>query len=127
MMGNEHTGSLYERIGGEFAVQAAVDLFYEKVLADPLLSPFFAELDMARQVRKQVAFMKWAFDGPSPYTYRDLTSAHRDVVKRGVGHAHFDAIAKHLRTTLHELEIPHRLIDEAMGLIEKTRSAVLAG
>jgi hemoglobin len=127
MTGNRHAGSLYERIGGEFAVQAAVDLFYEKVLADSLLSPFFSELDMARQVRKQVAFMTWAFDGPTPYTYRDLTTAHRDVVKRGVGNAHFDAVAKHLRATLQELEIPHELIDEVMGLIEKTRSAVLAG
>lgn len=28
------TQSLYERLGGELAVDAAVDLFYRKVLAD---------------------------------------------------------------------------------------------
>ena len=33
--------SLYERIGGEAAVGAAVDLFYSKVLADQKISHFF--------------------------------------------------------------------------------------
>lgn len=48
------SGSLFERLGGKGAVEAAVDVFYKKVLADPQLSPFFAGLDMARQRNKQV-------------------------------------------------------------------------
>ena len=33
--------SLYERIGGEAAIVAAVELFYEKVMADPRTRSFF--------------------------------------------------------------------------------------
>jgi hypothetical protein len=33
--------TLYERIGGQPAVQAAVGRFYERVMADPSLAPFF--------------------------------------------------------------------------------------
>ena len=38
--------SLFERLGGEAAIDAAVDVFYEKVLADPSLAPFFDGVDM---------------------------------------------------------------------------------
>jgi hemoglobin len=41
--------SLYERIGGKEAVEAAVDRFYEKVLADPSINHFFTNTDMTRQ------------------------------------------------------------------------------
>jgi truncated hemoglobin YjbI len=50
----EAPDSLYTRIGGAAAVQATVDVFYKKVLADPLLSPFFEGIDMVKQRNKQV-------------------------------------------------------------------------
>jgi len=116
---------LYERIGGQAAVMAAVDLFYEKVLADDLTRPFFAGLDMAAQTKKQVAFMTWAFGGPEEYKGRDLRSAHAPLLKRGLGDAHFDAVAKHLEATLTELGVARDLIDEALTLVAGTRSEVL--
>lgn len=67
--------SLFERLGGEAAVEAAVVDFYERVMADPTLSPFFEHLDMDAQIKKQIAFMKMAFGGPNQYTAR--TSARR--------------------------------------------------
>src|SRR5215831_16219599 len=116
---------LYERIGGQAAVMAAVDLFYEKVLADDLTRPFFAGLDMAAQTKKQVAFMAWAFGGPEEYKGRDLRSAHAPLLKRGLGDAHFDAVAKHLEATLTELGVARDLIDEALTLVAGTRNEVL--
>lgn len=118
--------SLYERLGGESAIMAAVDLFYEKVLADPITRPFFDGLDMQLQVRKQVAFMTYAFGGPVTQRGRDLRVAHADLVKhRGLGDVHFDAVAGHLRTTLIELAIEAPLQDEVMAIIATTRSEVL--
>ena len=38
--------SLFERIGGEGAVDAAVDLFYTKILADDRVKSFFTQTDM---------------------------------------------------------------------------------
>ncbi|HED39155.1 MAG TPA: group 1 truncated hemoglobin, partial [Chromatiales bacterium] len=45
--------SVYDRIGGEAAVNAAVDLFYRKVLADDRINGFFADTDMEKQAAKQ--------------------------------------------------------------------------
>ena len=38
--------SLFERLGGEPALNAAVDNFYVKVLADDLVKDFFKSTDM---------------------------------------------------------------------------------
>ena len=60
--------SLYERIGGAGAVEAAVDLFYRKVLTDPDVSDFFDTTDMDDQRAKQKAFLTMAFGGPAGFT-----------------------------------------------------------
>ncbi len=117
--------SLYERIGGEAAVMAAVDLFYKKVMDDPLTRPFFAGLDMPAQVRKQVAFMTVAFGGPDQYRGRDLRTAHAPLRARGLGQVHFDAVAGHLERTLQELGVAAPLISEALAIVASTRDAVL--
>ena len=46
----EGTGKcLFERLGGEAAIKAVVDKFYEFMLADPITAPFFANTDMKKQ------------------------------------------------------------------------------
>ena len=45
--------NLYEKIGGEAAVDAAVDIFYRKVLADDRINAFFESVDMEQQAAKQ--------------------------------------------------------------------------
>lgn len=104
---------------------AAVDLFYQKVMADELTRPFFADLDMAAQVKKQVSFMTWAFGGPSEYKGRDLRTAHAALVKKGLGDAHFDAVAGHLAATLGELGVAPSLIQEVIGIVGSQRNVVL--
>ena len=118
--------SLYERIGGEAAVMAAVDVFYDKVLANDLTRPFFQTLDMQAQVKKQLAFMSWALGGPRAYQGRDLVSAHAHLVKsKGLGDAHFDAVAGCLEATLLELGLERALIDEVLAVVGTTRDSVL--
>lgn len=121
---DEH--SLYERLGGEAAITAAVDLFYERVMADERTRPFFSGLDMNAQIRKQRAFMTWAFGGPDQYRGRDLTAAHAKLVQeRGLGDSHFDAVAQHLNGVLVDLGIPKPLINEVMAIVGSTRAQVL--
>lgn len=118
--------SLYERIGGEAAVMAAVDIFYAKVLANDLLRPFFAGLDMQAQIRKQIAFMSWAFGGPVEYRGRDLAAAHQQLVRsKGLTDIHFDGVAQCLEQTLAELGVERALIDEVLKLVGSTRDSVL--
>lgn len=42
------SNTLFEKLGGEPAVDAAVDIFYKKVLADDRISGFFDGIDMDR-------------------------------------------------------------------------------
>jgi hemoglobin len=118
--------SLYARIGGQPAIMAAVDVFYAKVMADEITRPFFQGLDMAAQIRKQIAFMTWAFGGPDEYRGRDLRAAHASLVRdRGLGDRHFDAVAGHLASTLRELGVADDLTEEALRIVASTRAEVL--
>lgn len=117
--------SLYERLGGEAAVEAAVVRFYDKVMADPLVAGFFEHMDLGAQINKQIAFMTMAFGGPNKYSGRDLRTAHAKLVQRGLGHAHFDAIAKHLSDTLDELGVSAEVRDDVLTIVGGTREDVL--
>ena len=114
--------SLYEQLGGEAAIKAAVEIFYKKVLADPLLSPFFDGIDMDRQVGKQRAFLTTVFGGPDAYDGADMRDAHRHL---NLEEKHFNAVAGHLQATLEELNVPKNLIDEVMAIAASTHDDVL--
>lgn len=120
------TAPLFDRLGGMEAVMAAVDIFYDKLLADPLVADFFNGVDMEKQAKKQVAFMTWAFNGPEEYRGRDLRTAHRHLVQRQrLGDTHFDAVAGHLQATLQELGVAPELVAEVMAVVGSTRTEVL--
>ena len=118
--------SLYERIGGEAAITAAVTEFYDRVLADDELAPFFEGISTGVLIQKQVAFMTMAFGGPHDYTGRDLRSSHARLVARGLTDAHFDRVTGHLSETLSDLGVPDSERQEALTLIGGTRDDVLA-
>lgn len=117
--------SLYEKIGGEAAVDAAVDIFYRKVLADDRISSFFEGVDMEKQAAKQKAFLTFAFGGPHNYSGKDMRTAHAKLVERGLNDSHFDAVMEHLGGTLQELNVPGDLIQECAAIAESTRDDVL--
>lgn len=119
------TDSLYDRIGGEAAVEAAVDIFYRKVLADPTISEFFDNTDMDEQRAKQKAFLSMVFGGPKEYSGKDMREAHAPLVEKGLNDSHFDAVAGHLDATLRELNVPDDLIGEVMAIAGSTRDDVL--
>ena len=117
--------SVYERIGGDAAVNAAVDLFYRKVLADDRINSFFADTDMEKQAAKQKAFLTMALGGPNNYTGEDMRKGHAHLVERGLNDSHFDAVMENLGATLQELGVPDDLIGEAAAIAESTRNDVL--
>jgi len=117
--------SIYDRLGGEEAIGVAVDMFYEKVLADTRINHFFQNVDMQRQASMQKAFLTFAFGGPQEYTGSTLRSAHTKLVEKGLNESHFDAVMEHLRATLKELKVPDSLISEAATIAESVRNDVL--
>jgi hemoglobin len=106
--------SVYERIGGAPAVNAAVDRFYERVLADPMLAPFFKNVSMQRLKAHQFAFLSQALGGPQEYSGAAIARAH---VGMRIEQHHFDAVTVHLAETLRELGIGEDIISEVAAAV----------
>jgi hemoglobin len=120
------SGQLYEQLGGEAAVNAAVDSFYRKVLVDERISRFFEGVDMERQHAKQKAFLTVAFGGPNNYSGKDMREGHAHLVKEmGLSDEHFDAVVELLGATLQELGVADDLIEQVAAIAESTRNDVL--
>ncbi len=117
--------NLFERIGGEPAVDAAVDIFYRKVLSDNRINDFFDGVDMDNQIAKQKAFLTMAFGGPNNYTGKDMREAHKHLVARGLVERHFNAVVENLADTLSELGVESSDIGEVAKIADSVREDVL--
>ena len=115
--------SLYQKLGGKAAMDAAVEAFYVKVLADNRVKHFFDDINMARQRRKQKEFLSAAFGGPIPWTGKDMRKAHANLP--GLNETHFNAIAENLKSTLVDLKIKPELIDQVMAIAGSVKDDVL--
>jgi len=115
--------SLFERIGGSNAIEAAAEIFYRKVLGDPLLAPYFDDIDMERQIAKQAAFLTMALGGPNAYSGADLRTAHAHLP--GLRDEHVDAVIGHLAATLGELGVAGADIAAAGAIAAGARDEVL--
>lgn len=124
-MTTDQTHSLYQQLGGSAAVDAAVDIFYRKVLVDDRISSFFDSLDMDNQIAKQKGFLTMAFGGPTAYTGKNMRDGHAHLVRRGLNDSHVDAVLELLAASLRELGVTEPLIAQVAAIAESTRNDVL--
>ncbi len=120
---NEQTSaSLFDKLGGAAAIDAAVDIFYRKVLADDRVSHFFDTVDMESQHVKQKAFLTMAFGGPNSYTGKDMREAHK---RMNLTEEHFNAVAENLVATLKDLNVNEDDINEVVNVALSVKDDVL--
>ncbi len=115
------TLSLYERIGGQPAIDATVELFYKKVLSDSRVCHFFKGINMNKK-NKQRLFVAAALGGPEAWSGKNMRPAHDSL---DLNNTHFNAIADNLEESLKEMKVPQVLIKEVMNIVESTRNDVL--
>ena len=118
--------TLYERIGGEKAVNAAVELFYRNLLADGRVARFFDGVDMNDQIAKQKSFLTMAFGGPNNYTGQDMRNAHKRLLEKGLNDSHVDAVLENLDRTLRALGVGEKEVKEVCDLANSVRDDVLS-
>ena len=106
--------SVYDQLGGEVAINAAVERFYDRVLADPALAPFFTGIPMSRLKSHQAAFLSQALGGPTKYSGASMRAAH---AKLAIEQLHFDLVATHLVETLRELGVSESIIQEVAAAV----------
>lgn len=114
--------TIYDSIGGAAAVRAAVDDFYDRVLADPGLAPFFAQTDLQRLKAHQRSFIAAAIGGPEIFAGRDMATAHAGL---GIADAQFDAVVTHLVDTLAGLGVPADTIGQIGAALAPLRASIV--
>ena len=106
--------TLYDRLGGEQAIGAVVNEFYDRVLTDDRVAHHFDDVEMSDQRAHQTAFLSAVAGGPIQYAGDDMETAHEGM---GISDAEFDAIATHLDDALREFDVDdddRRAVTEAV-------------
>lgn len=71
--------TLYDRLGGHDGIRAVVDDFYDRLVEDEDLGPFFEGSDMELLRRTQTDFLCEAAGGPETYDAAPVREAHLHV------------------------------------------------
>ncbi len=116
--------SLYDLLSGDRQPMRLVTTsLYQRVLADQLLAPYFADVDIDRQAVMLAEFLALAFGGPHAYTGRGLRAAHAGLP--GLTDSHFDRVISHLGDAMRDFGIAEGDIATAVAVAETVRADVL--
>jgi hemoglobin len=134
--------SLYERLGGAFAIAAVVDRFSDAIVQNPIVgqrseNPALREWHTNNLGRLPgLKFMRtlWVCDvagGPQQYaatkpgsTHLGLEEAHRDLK---ISPAEFDEVAAELGRTLDSFNVPEPEKEEVLAAFAAHKSEVTEG
>src|SRR6516165_2246887 len=126
--------TLYERLGGIFAIAAVVDNFSDRLLKNPRIVEANPELREWHTVAYagRLPGLKWLrtlwlaalTGGPFEYTGRELRDAHFDLK---ISPEVFDEVSKELANALDEFHVPEREKQEVLTAFHAERSEVTAG
>lgn len=115
--------SIYETIGGEALVADAVEKFYAKLHADPVLAEFFARADVGGLETHQRMFLTAVLGGPDAYEGRDMRAAHAHLPITDID---FERFIGHLRDTLVELGVASEQIDDVIEAISPLQVEIVS-
>jgi hemoglobin len=126
--------TLYERLGGIFAIAAVVDSFSDRLLENPKIVDANAELHEWHTVtyHTRLPGLKWGrtwwlamkAGGPFLYTGREMRDAHWDLK---ISPEVFDEVAAELVRTLDDFKVPEREKGEVLAAFAAEKGEVSAG
>jgi truncated hemoglobin YjbI len=108
---------LYQRIGGETAIQAITETVVRKLLLDKNLSPLLDAINLQTLLDQQRYFLKTVFGafGTEPAIPENLREFFRQQTHPGLNHSHLDKALTHLEKSLRELDVPAHEITTLMA------------
>ena len=116
------TRTLYERLGGTPAITAVVKRFVEVTGADPRISMFFTNVDVARLEAMMVEHICELTGGPCKYTGKSMKESHTGMKVR---EEHFAAFMDDLGKTLDEFKVGAREKGEVLAAFESLKGDVV--
>jgi len=116
----------FEELPQDIAINKLVKKFYQYVLVDPILAPFFTGHDINRLLNHQEQFFKYLLFGHESNTTFKLDDIHRPLVEKlGLSAQHFDRVVTHLTKALTKLNAAPETMSLALTLVESTRHQIL--
>ena len=120
---------LYQRLGGQPAIEAVANGLVDRILADNRVNKWFAHAAASTEnanayKAKLATFICAGVGGPCKYTGLDMVSAHRG---RAVTSEAFDAVAEDLVAQLDHLKVPAKEKNEVMGIIGSLKPSIVQG
>ncbi|MDH4408548.1 MAG: group 1 truncated hemoglobin [Verrucomicrobiales bacterium] len=112
MESSQRDKSLYERIGGEPAIERLLDHFYHRVAHDGEIGHYFTHVPIGKLKVMQREFFSIVTDGPVTYSGRPLAHVHHPLA---ISRREFQRFTEHLVATLEEA-----------GIGEQDRSEIIA-
>src|SRR5262249_18670442 len=119
--------SLYERLGGQPAVEAVANGLVDRILKDARINKWFVHASSSPENTKAykatlTAFLCKSVGGPCEYKGLDMTAAHKG---RGVTDDAFKAVAEDLSAQLDQLKVPAREKQEVMTLVGSLKPMIV--
>ena len=93
--------SMFYRYGGFANVSKVVSSFYDKALDSPLLSPYFENVEMPKQIEHQTKFIASLMGGPASYSNEELERVHSRL---NINEAEFQEMIELLKETLEDFD-----------------------
>ena len=120
--------ALWDRLGGQPAVEAVVHDFVVMAAGDPKVNftrggVYAVDAAGVKKLERQlVELISAVTGGPLKYTGRDMKATHKGM---GVTDAEFDALAGDLIAVLKKYKVPQAEMDELVGIVASTRKDIV--
>lgn len=95
--------SLYRELGGRDRIVSFTNDFYDRLLADPRVAPFFDGINMKYLRRVLADYFCVAAGGPCDYDGVSMKNAHAHL---GIARADFNAVVEHLQEAMDAAGVP---------------------
>ncbi|MGB4068307.1 MAG: group 1 truncated hemoglobin [Nitrospira sp.] len=106
--------SLYDRLGGQGAIQAVVTKFISNVGGDKRINSYFATTDLKKLNKLLVEQVCAASGGPCTYSGRDMKTTHKGMK---VTTAAFNALVEDLVSALDTFNVPAKEKGELLSVL----------
>ena len=115
--------TLYDRLGGHDGIRAVVDDFYDRLVEDEALGPFFEGSDMEKLRRTQTDFLCEAAGGPETYDAEPVREAHLHVPFTP---EHIQRAVELLEESLDAFDVPEEDAQTVVNAVAAYESDLLA-
>jgi hemoglobin len=125
---SESKPSLYQRLGGIYAIAAVVDVLIERIMVDPRLNQNPLVDEAHHRVPKAgfkylvTELVGMATGGPQVYTGRGMKDSHAHL---RISAAEWEAFLDDARLTLTKFNVPAAEQAEVIAIIETTRGDIV--